>query len=137
MKSRSSEDRAPHLDLKGLPPEEIMPAWSLSNSINRLVEHTSDFQAALALFDFCLDTLKASDNDQREANLPLRQWQRMAGRDGAMSLYHFGETNREIKKAIGRYPVLFSRVDARTLDEAWILLEHRFPMRQSARHSIA
>ena len=61
--------------MDGLPPEEIMAAWSLSNSIKRLVDHTNEFRAALALFDFSSNALKdrSPPPEQFVADSPLEE----------------------------------------------------------------
>src|SRR6266850_1064928 len=108
----------PDLYMDGLSSEEVGVAWNLSISFRRLVDHTNEFRGALVLFNFCSDCLAAVENGQCETNLPLRLWRLMAGRDGAMSLYHFGCTIEEIQRIVGKYAVFAPKVNRQALREA-------------------
>jgi hypothetical protein len=55
----------------------------------------------LALFDVCNDSLAANPKAPW-----LRKWRVMACRDGAMSIYHFGEAMAGIRATLRIYPVL-------------------------------
>ena len=106
-KPRSSLDKPPNLftddELSG---EEVDVIWNVNISLRRLMEYTDDFRAALALFDSCNNGLAA------DYKAPwLRKWREMAGRDGGMSLWHFGRTIEGVLELVGQYPILTNRTD--------------------------
>jgi len=51
--------------------EEVDAIWNVSISLRRLIEYTDDFQAALALFDYCTDGLATTPNAAQ-----LRKWRK-------------------------------------------------------------
>jgi hypothetical protein len=112
--------------------EEVDVLWNVDLSLRRLVGYTDDFQAALALFDACNEELAT---DPKAAW--RRNWRDMAGRDGGMSIWHFGRTIEGVQEIIGKYPILANRTDYNIIDQARSLLEQKFRMREQIRHAIA
>src|ERR1700730_17044652 len=110
MPSSKSSPRKPprllltHNELSG---EEVDVLWNVELSLRRLVEYTDDFQAASALFDLCNDGLAT---DPKAAW--LRKWRAIAGRDGGMSLWHFGRAIHGVIELIGKYPILTNCTDS-------------------------
>jgi hypothetical protein len=132
-KPRSSLDKPPNLftddELSG---EEVDVIWNVNISLRRLMEYTDDFRAALALFDSCNNGLAADHKAPW-----LRKWREMAGRDGGMSLWHFGRTIEGVLELIGQYPILTNRTDPDALRQTRSLLEQKLRMREQIRHAIA
>jgi len=61
----------------------------------------------------------------------------MAGRDGGMSVWHFGKTIEDVLKLVGKYQILRNRTNPDALKQTRRLLQQKMPMREQVRHAIA
>jgi hypothetical protein len=132
--------RPPTIETESLPSEEgLIVSWNLRNSLVRLFVHARDFEAALGLFDFANEHLTSPTLSNEQASM-LKEWVRLAGRDGAMSIYHFGMTLRATQKLIFRdSPVLSSRLGNakskfRTVNKSF---NRTFPRWEKLRQAVA
>jgi hypothetical protein len=132
--------RPPTIETESLPSEEgLIVSWNLRNSLVRLFVHARDFEAALGLFDFANEHLTSPTLSNEQASM-LKEWVRLAGRDGAMSIYHFGMTLRATQKLIFRdCPVLSSRLGNakskfRTVNKSF---NRTFPRWEKLRQAVA
>ncbi|MBL8572354.1 MAG: hypothetical protein JNM13_01620 [Hyphomicrobiaceae bacterium] len=66
----------------------------------------------------------------------FRQWQHIAGREGAMTIYHFGITVDAFNKRLGRCPILRDAADRAKLDEANKLFRDGFKYNERIRHAV-
>ena len=101
------------------------------------MQHTSEFAAAVMLFDFCTDGIDAEKNGQPVSGLPLAEWRRMAGRDAGMSMYHFGMTIETVGKFDGKHAWLSSQMDLGVIKETKDIMNNSFPGWKRTRHAIA
>src|SRR5437667_11645589 len=95
---KSSLDKPPNLVRDGdeLSGEEVDVIWNVNISFRRLMEYTDDFHAALALFE------AANEGLATDPKAPwFRKWREMAGRDGGMTLWHFGKTIEGVLELVG------------------------------------
>lgn len=86
-----------------------------------------DFEAAVSLFNF-------SSMFPHEIT---GNWQFVAARDGAMSIYHFAKTIEGVRAAFGDCPTYRSAVDHRKLRAATKDIEVSFPGFEKLRHALA
>jgi hypothetical protein len=64
-------------------------------------------------------------------------WQMMAGRDGAMTIYHFGCAIEGIKNSLPACPALNALIDRRELKNAGNIFEAAFPGHVAIRHVVS
>lgn len=117
---------APLFNTLALPEEERLPAFKHIAYLGGLWTSVCEFNAALDLFDFCLNTPSAN-----------RQWQLIAATDGAWSIYNFGLTMQNFRAGIGSIPTLCSWVDHDKLRSAQRQFQSAFPAYESIRHALA
>lgn len=121
----------PRLNATGVPDAERKTLVQLSTSFHHLASCVSDFRSALSLYKF------ASSEQVRQAGGDNWKWTFIAGRDGAMTIYHFGTLFELISSALGRAPTLLSLVDRRKIRTARQQFRDRFPQFDDVRHSTA
>lgn len=120
---------APWLNGSSLPEEERDFTAKLSATLGLLQKFKSDFEAALSLYDFCIRNPMGSNS----------AWQYIAGRDGAMTIWHFYEAMERVRKSLDarKYPVLTSLIDFEPIRKAVADLKAAFPAFEQLRHSVA
>jgi hypothetical protein len=79
----------PAIPLQSVPVSERRNVEHLNLTLGDLLRYTNDFGAALNLFIFCHSSLGETFDKDMQAR--ARPWIFVAGRDGAMSIYHFGK----------------------------------------------
>ncbi len=127
----------PRINLDLFPSEEVVSiGWRLQNSLGSLLAHARTFDVALALFDYSNAQL-ASIKDENEPSPPFKEWRSLAGRDGALSLFHFGNTIEVIRKVAKNSPTLSAHIDGSALCEVQTLVDQTFPGWKGARHAVA
>ncbi len=129
----------PTIELASFPIEEQEAIWNLNLALSSLNNYLKDFQAALALFDFCESQCQALQ--ERREPIPrnwLMPWQFIAGRDGAMTIFHFGKTIESIKES-GFFgcPTLKAKIDHAQLRIGAKLFRQWFRDFERVRHSVA
>jgi hypothetical protein len=71
-------------------------------------------------------------------SLPLREWQFLAGRDGAITIFHFGKAMGQIRNVIFEScPVLASRLDRKTFKSVVGSFDKAFPRWVAVRNAVA
>ncbi len=116
----------------------------MNGHILELAGHVEDFEAAIELYDFSTEAAgftgvnKRFDTPEelRKRNR-MRHWRIIAAKDGALTLYHFGETVDAIRGGMRNCPVLRSLVDTKKLKEADKQFESDFPNYVKLRHAVA
>jgi hypothetical protein len=74
------------IDVIKIPENEREKTWINMRSVNSLRDYLDDFGSALSLYEFCR-TLRSIN----PTNIDYMKWCSIAGRDGAMSMYHFSK----------------------------------------------
>ena len=124
-------ERPPRLYVKGLPEEERDAADTLFFLILDLDKYACNFEAAINLFEFArAEALTAGHNQ-------AVQWSFIAARDGAMTIYHFGQALQHMRNTLGLCPTVKSLVDPRVLRLAGKKFNSRFRDYESLRHAVA
>jgi hypothetical protein len=134
----SSEAHWPSINLELLPLEEQMTAWRLSAiGLRGLLVYCRGFQVALSLFDFANANIDPKGKEP-EYGLPFKEWLYLAGRDGALTIFHFGKAMRQIRNVIfASCPVLASHLDRQAFKSVVGLFEKNFPRWEAVRHAVA
>ena len=92
-------------DLSKFPVAEQPHIQNVDRSLDNLPRYANTFGLAVDLLNFCR---------QNRATLPRplwMGWMGIAGRDGAMTLYHFDETMDGIASSMDQVPTLKANVD--------------------------
>jgi hypothetical protein len=130
---------SPRFEVNRLPPEERKPTLILEGTLNSLHAYCDDFAAAIHLFDFCEKNIE--QNKDASANLRRvvlwQSWQKLAGRDGAMTIFHFGKALAGAGMTLGSCPTIRRGLDATKLRSARKLFNQKFPRNEDARHAVA
>jgi hypothetical protein len=129
--------RPPTINMELLPSEEQLIAWRLTNALASLAGYQQDLEADLALFDFCNHQMTGLETNEPSIGL-FRSWRSLAGRDGAMSIYHFGMTLERVRNVIFRdCPCLASHFDRSELRSVIGSFDQAFPNWKSLRNAVA
>jgi hypothetical protein len=130
-------DWPPSIASEGLPEEEHEAALQVTTALRAMMFYQHDFRAALALFDFSraeIERTRGTDDLDRSF---VSEWTFLAGRDGAMSIFHFGKSIKIINNALGKCPTVRRLMDESELKRGRKLMQQLFPNFESVRHSIA
>ena len=137
--------------LDTIPEEErdgIRHVFDVLDSLNR---YLGSFQNAVELLEFAKtkyseNTGKAVGDTMRERHefamrqhkesLKYWEWQLIAARDAAMTVYHFGTALTIVKSQNGRYPTLRANVNANRIKEAVAAFSSAFPRSHRIRHAV-
>jgi hypothetical protein len=130
------------------PEQERADVRTLHLGLSGFSDYLSNVAACLALFDSChlnMQTLAAAvpagepmPPAQRRQDEAWFAWQFIAGRDGAIQIFNFGEA-MEAAQTTGRLrcPVLWSHVDEGPLKDAQAAFARLFPHSETIRHAVA
>lgn len=100
-----------------------------------LVTRWKDFEAALALFEYS-GVLMATQPQSPTARW-ARQWQFIAGREGALTIYHLGKIIENIGANFPRCPTVLNLIDRDALRTARRRMDELFPKFVALRHAVA
>ena len=134
--------RSPHINWLE-PAEERDFARHISFSLTRAAALVSQFEHAVALNNHCGDLraehYAANGMHGSEVRRRYAEWQAIAARDAAFTIYHFQSTARSIRDQLAYAPTLKAKVDTKALEEAWLRIDRDFPfwkeMRDAVGHS--
>ena len=129
-------DFPPRINIQGLPDKEQIVVRNMTVLFLGLATYANEFRAALMLYQFCTAQIQIPKSG-RAADLPFDQIQFVAGRDGAMSIYHFGKTIEAIGTQIARCPNLFAKLNRNKLRTVRRHLRAEFPYFEAVRHAVA
>lgn len=118
---------APHFWANTADQEEAKLIRSMSDNLQAMQNQCANLVADVALFDFCLQNPQAH----------LKEWQFLAGRDGAMALRNFKEALAAVRGLIGRCPSVSRSIDAPSLKMAEQAFGAKFPRVEKLRHAAA
>ena len=111
-----------------IPTEEYGAAFALALSLDAIGRYVVRFDADLELFE---QSRQRSREDWR-----AREWSFLAARDGAMTLFHFGQFIHEGMRLDG-CPTLAQQIDSKPMREARNKFRKTFPNTRIIRHSVA
>lgn len=117
-----------------LPEKEQPVAASIVENLRALASYERAFQNDLALFDFAYDQKNSDDYD---ASAKALAWMFIAGRDGAMMLYHVGMTLRAFGGLLARAPTLAKLVDTHAVEASKHAFEGHFKDFYAVRQGVA
>ncbi|MEA2882193.1 MAG: hypothetical protein QOH32_1449 [Bradyrhizobium sp.] len=132
-----------------LPEEEHEAASHIERLLSLLATYEVRFLAALSLFDkseeemsklFGLLAHRREVGDPRSISpefATVTEWMAMAARDGAITIYHFGNTIEAIRKALPNCPTMNARVEHSILRGASRFFRTEFPRYEAIRHVIS
>lgn len=110
----------------------------------RLSDYVNDYTGAVGLHSYTENlrqSVRACGKDDAltfsHNILMLKTWDEMAGRDAAMTIFHFGEALAAIRSAMKDTPTIRAEADHNSLREAAKLLRREFPNYELARHAAA
>ena len=138
------EQLVPLFDFAEIPEAEKQAASALQHCLWNLEQFTRAFQSDLALFDYSyarfLDEMKnvtTIEISERRPDDPSKGWMTIAGRDGAMSIYHFGTAMKGVRDGLARCPTLRTKVVHNELRAAIRKFEGRMPVYVDMRDAVA
>jgi hypothetical protein len=130
-------DGPPSFSTGKLPKEERSAVFVLESALGSMHHFCSAFSDALNLFRFCK---KNFVRQEASGNLltaeALGKWQFVAARDGAMSIFHFGEALAGARTTLQQCPSIEREVDKTRTRNAGRYLEKYFPTRLAMRNSV-
>src|SRR4051812_35353274 len=135
----TSADRPPTINIAALPPEEqIITAWEISNGLRNLSRYCRGFQIAMSLFDFSKAETVRFEADGIKPSLPFQEWMYLAGRDAAITIFHFGKAISIIRRTIfDNCPELAAKLDESEFQKVISFFKKRFPRWEGIRHTVA
>jgi hypothetical protein len=103
-----------------------------------MFSHRKRFEWAIALFEF--STKEFGKQYYKVAPEKLHRyngWRFIAGRDGAMSLYHFRQAMTHANSWAQKDALLSKHIDRETIKRAQANFDERFPCIEKIRHSVS
>jgi hypothetical protein len=136
----------PRVNRSQLPQNALDAADQLDQSLFSLNYYVRCFEADVQLYEFSAGHSAAasatlqkdpSDGDADAILEILDGWPVVAGRDGAMSIYHFGRIIAGIDETLAKAPILARSVDATLRRAARKSFQSAFPDFVDARDAVA
>jgi hypothetical protein len=136
----------PRLDIDRFPVKERENAWHLQALLHLLDAFIRRFEVALRLNEHCKELGKQC---ARETNISgmtedligriseQLSWRLIAGREAAMSIYHFSCTLESISAGVHRCPTIKAKLKHRPFTMARKLFAKHFPHAEMMRHAIS
>lgn len=130
-------DLPPTINMDALPSGEQMLAWHLSNGLRTLAAYCRGFEVALSLFDASMAEIDRLQSEGNEPASLYKEWMYLAGRDAAVTIFHFGKTIHIIRDAIfDRCSTLSARLDRLAFREVIGAFNKDFPRWERIRHAV-
>lgn len=111
-------------------------------NLTKLDGYVNDYAAAIGLHSHTEElrrsVLAVGNEDRLTFNRTmhmLKLWDEMAGREAAMTVFHFGKSLSAIRASMKSTPTIMAEADHNSLREAAKLLEREFPNYDLARHA--
>ena len=137
---------APQIDDSSIPSCQHEALQHIVQLLGLLARLDRDFRTAVALFNASHDensdmaraveagTMSFGDLDL--ATDTLSGWQKMAARDGALSIYHFGQAGEAVRKSLPTCAALNAKVDHDALKVALADFRKAFNRYEAIRHVV-
>ena len=137
VKSAFKFPSAPFLHPRELPEEHRETASSIQDYLFIMSLSGHQLAAAISLFQYC--RLAKENGDQTGViGIPLfADWEHIAARDGAFSIYNFDEALAKTRSLIGKIPQWLQLIDTDQLKESEKVLDAAFPFARKMRDSVA
>lgn len=126
----------------GMPAAEQHSAMLLMFQLLQLNAYTNQFNAAVALLglvEMQTDALPQSTTrtiDETRNRHVLKLWCEMAGRDAAITVFHFGKTLGFVRRSLDKMPSICSGVNFVELREVSKQFHRSFPDFEMMRHAV-
>jgi hypothetical protein len=135
-------DYPPDIYQSLLPQAERDDAHRFSSGLHDLSRWVGSFEAAVALFESAAALLGPVREREKAVGVgkeegTVLEWQHIAARDGAMSIYHFGKMFEASRASIGKMPTVLAKHDKMLSRQARKLFEQHFPNFLDIRHAVA
>jgi hypothetical protein len=134
---RGPEDRFPGFFVGDLPIEERRAIGNCEAALREATEYINQFRADLSLFDNCTAALDQDHNLPTQTINLYEDWVRLAGRDGAMTIYHFASSLSGVNAWANQSPSLRNVMNKSKIKEGFRLLNEYFPDYAKMRHAVA
>lgn len=115
------------MPFKSIPKEELDHVAVVVRSLSDLKGYVQNFADALALYEF----------SQQNQGRQLTGWMGIAGRDAALTVFHFGNTMQGIGRAFKDCPTFRAAIEHSRLREARRMFEKSFPDYIAIRNAVA
>lgn len=130
-------EKCPHLVGGGLDSEqERSDTFAVQGQLHDLASYIDHFKSALSLLDTAQHHLSTPSGDQERIGV-LSDWKLIAARDGAMTIFHFGDTLQLVRKTVGLCKTLLGLIDPKALKRHCDYFESQFRNFDSLRHSVS
>jgi hypothetical protein len=127
------------LSISNASEQERENVWFLNVALSTIYSKLDAIEAALKLFDFCDERVRAhlSQGSYFENPEPklLHQWQMIAARDSALRVMDFEESLHSANGYLKGCPLLIDRCDRSHISRAFALLNEYFPHRGAIRNA--
>lgn len=129
----------PNIDRSRIPADQMSAFLHIMTLLAKLGLYERHLLIAVYLYEYSAQAAhEITDFATLEYSLwTTGGWQMMAGRDGAMTIYHFGCTIDGIKKSLPACPALNSQIDRRKLKNASKIFDATFHGYTAIRHVVA
>jgi hypothetical protein len=129
----------PSIDRSRIPVDQMPAFLHIMSLLADLAVYERRFLLAVYLFEYSIQAAhEISDFVTLELSLwTTGDWQSMAGRDGALTIYHFGSTIDGLKNSLPSCPALNAQIDRRTLKDSSRIFEATFPGYIAIRNAFA
>jgi hypothetical protein len=142
----------PFLGLHKLPLEQRPAGELVRHNLGLLLRHVLAFERTLQLYDFCMLSVSQLEQKRNELRPPedlpllslisdkegqLMDWRQIAGRDGALTIYHYSMSAAGVRKALSLCPGLQAQINHDTLRKAIKGFAAAFPGNLYIRHAVA
>lgn len=135
MPSQKSAIRTAPVLFDGNVPGAQREALNLvGHALDNLAYFVECFESALLLFDKCEQAKKIGSKSTRGN---WRNWQFVAARDGAISIYNFSEAISSVKLSLHECPYLKFRLNNSRITAAQRQFKCDFPYAVTLRHSVS
>lgn len=129
----------PDLDRTSIPADEMPTFLHVFTLLAELGHYERNLLIAVYLYEYSTQAAyEIPDFATLELSLwTTGGWQSMAGRDGAMTIYHFGCAIDGLKNSLQGCPTLNAKVNHRALKDAGKIFETSFPGYRAIRHVVS
>lgn len=135
-----------NIDHSTVPPTQHEALDHLQSLLSFLAQFERQFYTALLLFDASegevwamasqVESGQRSWNSLDAATDTLSAWKQMAARDGALAIYHFGNTMEAIKRSLPNCAAVNRTVNHQLLSRARARFRKAFPRYEAIRHVV-
>jgi hypothetical protein len=116
----------------------IAPSQRYGFICQRMLSYRKRFEFAIALFEFSTEEYRNKFHKIAPEKLSkYNGWRFIAGRDGAMSLYHFRQAMKHANSWAQKDGILSKHIDRATIKSATVKFDDRFPHIDKIRDSVS